>query len=91
MEMKDRVYRVCSVCGEQEGREATPYELMHMTTPPKFIKQKDEYGEWAGKYICTTCKSRENSRERNRWKTKMWEKKNIRGMDRKRRCGKRKV
>lgn len=66
--------RVCAVCGEKEGRDATQYELVHMITPPRFIRQKDVSGKWTGKYICTRCKSRENSRERNRWKEKRWEK-----------------
>ena len=52
-------HRVCNICGEIEGREATPEEIALLKNPLYFLKEFKN-GKWTGNWLCSTCDVREN-------------------------------
>ena len=56
--------RTCNICGEIEGRDATPDEIAKMIAAVKWLREY-ENGKWTGKYIYTRCDNRITARKRS--------------------------
>lgn len=55
--------RTCNICGEVEGRDATPYEITFRVAPSFLMKEYKE-GTWTGKWLCSRCNARTRARRR---------------------------
>lgn len=55
--------RTCNICGEVEGRDATPDEIRFLLAPPGWVKEYKE-GKWTGKWLCSRCNTRIMARRR---------------------------